>query len=90
MNKAQLVAAMSQQADLPKAHAERALEALIDTVTQELKQGGSVTLVGFGQFSSKVTKPRTGRNPQTGETIQIAASIRPAFKPGKVFKDAIQ
>lgn len=90
MNKAELVNAIAAQADLPKAHAERALTAFLDTVTTQLKSGDTVNLTGFGQFGTKVTQPRTGRNPQTGESIQIAASIKPVFKPGKALKDAVK
>lgn len=90
MNKAQLVNAIAAQADISKGHAEKAVFAFLDTVTAELKKGNTVNLTGFGQFTTKVTQPRAGRNPKTGETIQIAASIRPAFKPGKALKDAIK
>lgn len=90
MNKAQLIEAIATQADLSKSQAEKALAAFQNTVTEQLKQGNDVTLVGFGQFATKVTKPRLGRNPQTGESLHIAASIRPVFKPGKNLKDAVQ
>lgn len=90
MNRAQLVNAIAAQADISKGHADKALGAFLDTVTNELKNGNTVNLTGFGQFTTKVTQPRTGRNPQTGETIQIAAGIKPAFKPGKALKDAVK
>lgn len=90
MYRAQLVNAIAEQADISKGHAEKALSAFLDTVTYELKRGGAVSLTGFGQFTTKVTQPRTGRNPKTGETIQIPASRRPAFKPGKALKDAVK
>ena len=90
MNKSELVMAVAAQADLPKAHAERAVSAFLDIVSTELKNGNTVNLSGFGQFGTKVTQPRTGRNPQTGQTMQIAAGIKPVFKPGKALKDAVK
>lgn len=90
MNKTELVNAIATQADLPKAQAERAVNAFLDTVSTQLKNGNTVNLTGFGQFSTKVTQPRTGRNPQTGESMQIAAGIKPTFKAGKALKDAVK
>ena len=79
---------MASKADISKAAATRALEAFESSVTDALKSGDSVSLVGFGTFSVRERAARDGRNPQTGETIKIAAAKVPAFKPGKVLKDA--
>ena len=89
MNKAELVAAMAEQAGLSKKDAEAALKAFTDVVSDELKNGGKVQLVGFGTFEVSERAAREGRNPQTGETMQIAASKSPKFKAGKALKDAI-
>ncbi len=89
MNKSELIEKMAQSADMTKADAERALNSLISTVTEELANGGDVSLVGFGTFKVNERAARTGRNPQTGETIQIAAAKVPAFKAGKAIKDAV-
>ena len=89
MNKSELVDAIAQSADLSKAAAARALDGVIDAVTTALKEGDQVTLVGFGTFSVKERAARTGRNPQTGATIKIAASKVPSFKAGKALKDAV-
>ncbi|MER2490664.1 HU family DNA-binding protein [Catenovulum sediminis] len=89
MNKSQLVEQIATQADITKADANRAVDALVDAVKAELAEGGKVDLVGFGSFSVSKRNARTGRNPQTGETIQIAASTIPKFKPGKALKDAV-
>jgi DNA-binding protein HU-beta len=89
MNKTDLVDAIADSAGLSKADAGRALDALVDTVTSALKSGDAVSLVGFGTFSVRDRAARTGRNPRTGETIQIAASKNPAFKAGKALKDAV-
>ena len=89
MNKSELIEKMAQGADMTKADAERALNSLISTVTDELANGGDVSLVGFGTFKVNERAARTGRNPQTGETIQIAAAKVPAFKAGKAIKDAV-
>lgn len=89
MNKSDLVDAIADSAGLSKADAARALDAVVDTVTDALKAGDSVSLVGFGTFSVRDRAARTGRNPRTGETIQIAASKNPAFKAGKALKDAV-
>ncbi len=88
MNKAQLVEEISEKADISKAAAGRALDAFTDTVTATLKDGGQVALVGFGTFSVRERAARSGRNPQTGATIQIAAAKVPSFKAGKALKDA--
>jgi DNA-binding protein HU-beta len=89
MNKAELIDAVAESADLSKASATRALDAAIDTITAALKGGDQVTLVGFGTFSVRPRAARTGRNPRTGETIQIKASNNPGFKAGKALKDAV-
>ncbi|MEZ5524331.1 MAG: HU family DNA-binding protein [Pseudomonadales bacterium] len=88
MNKSELIDAIATAADISKASAGRALDAAVDAVTNELKQGGQVSLVGFGTFSVKERAARTGRNPQTGATIQIKAAKIPSFKAGKALKDA--
>jgi len=89
MNKSDLVDAIAESAGLSKADGGRALDAFVDTVTSALKSGDAVSLVGFGTFSVRDRAARTGRNPRTGETIQIAASKNPAFKAGKALKDAV-
>jgi DNA-binding protein HU-beta len=88
VNKSELIDAIATAADISKASAGRALDAAVDAVTNELKQGGQVSLVGFGTFSVKERAARTGRNPQTGATIQIKAAKIPSFKAGKALKDA--
>jgi DNA-binding protein HU-beta len=88
MNKSELIASIATGADISKADAERALNATISTITSELANGGDIALVGFGTFKVSERAARTGRNPQTGETIQIAASKVPSFKAGKALKDA--
>ncbi|MGB2079689.1 MAG: HU family DNA-binding protein [Vibrio sp.] len=88
MNKTQLVEKIADQADLSKASAGRALDALIETVTETLKADEQVALVGFGTFSVRTRAARTGRNPKTGEEIQISEAKVPAFKAGKALKDA--
>lgn len=90
MNKTELTEAVAEQADLTKADAGRALDAMIDAISKALKKGDTVSLIGFGTFSVKKRAARTGRNPATGETIQIKASKTPGFKAGKAFKDAIK
>ncbi len=90
MNKSELINAIAERANLTKADAARALDAFIDTVADALKQGESVTLIGFGTFTVKERKERQGRNPRTGEPMVIKAAKIPAFKPGKTLKDAVQ
>lgn len=89
MNKTELIDAIAKEAGLTKADAGKALNALTDSVTKALKKGENVTLIGFGTF--KVTKraARTGRNPQTGKEIKIAARKAPGFTAGKALKDAV-
>lgn len=89
MTKQELIAKIATDADLSKAAAERALNALTDTVTEELAKGGKVQLVGFGNWSVVERAARKGRNPQTGAEIEIPAHKTPVFKPGKALKDAV-
>lgn len=89
MTKAELIAAVATSADITKTAAEQAVTAVIDNITNALKKGDKVTLVGFGSFEVASRKARTGRNPQTGAEIKIAASKAPKFKPGKALKDAV-
>jgi len=89
MNKSELIDAIASKSDLSKAQAAQALEATFAAIEQALKAGETVTLVGFGTFSVKERAARTGRNPKTGEPIQIAASKVPGFKAGKGLKDAV-
>jgi DNA-binding protein HU-beta len=89
MNKSELIDAIASKGELTKAQAGQALDALIGAVSESLKAGDSVTLVGFGTFSVKERPARTGRNPKTGESLEIAASKVPAFKAGKGLKDAV-
>ena len=89
MNKTELVAAMAEKAQLSKKDAEAALKAFTDVVAEELKKGEKIQLVGFGTFEVSERAARTGRNPQTGAEMTIAASKAPKFKAGKALKDAI-
>ena len=89
MNKTQLIEAVAAKTDLKKIDAEAAVNAVIAAIRDTLKAGDKVQLVGFGTFEVKERGARTGRNPQTGEAIEIAASKHPAFTAGKAFKDAI-
>ncbi|MDT7525221.1 MULTISPECIES: nucleoid-associated protein HU-beta [Idiomarinaceae] len=89
MNKSQLVDKIADGADISKAAAGRALDSFIEAVTEALKGGEQVALVGFGTFSVRERSARTGRNPQTGDTIQIAAAKVPSFKAGKALKDSV-
>jgi DNA-binding protein HU-beta len=89
VNKSEMIDAIAEGADISKAAAGRALDAVIDAVTDTLKKGETVNLIGFGTFEVRDRKARTGRNPQTGATIQIAAAKSPAFKAGKALKDAV-
>ena len=89
MNKAELIDAVADAADISKAAAGRSVDKMLEVITQSLKSGTTVTLVGFGTFSTRRRNARTGRNPRTGEPIQIAASNLPVFKPGKALKDAL-
>ena len=87
MNKMELVAEIAEKAGLSKKDSEAAVKAFIDAVSESLKKGDKVQLVGFGTFEVSERPARTGRNPQTGETIEIAASRTPKFKAGKALKD---
>jgi DNA-binding protein HU-beta len=89
MNKADLIDAVAESADISKAAAARCVDTVFDSITSSLAKGDSVTVVGFGTFSVKARAARSGRNPQTGATIQIAASNLPGFKAGKALKDAV-
>ena len=89
MNKNDLVASVASDAGLSKADATKAVDAVFDAITSSLKGGTEVRLVGFGTFSVSRRQATTGRNPRTGETIQIAASNQPKFKAGKGLKDAV-
>jgi DNA-binding protein HU-beta len=89
VNKSELIDAIASEADISKASAGRALDSMINSITGALSGGDSVSLVGFGTFSVKERAARTGRNPQTGETIQIKAAKVPGFKAGKALKDAV-
>lgn len=88
MNKQHLINAVSESAGLAKADAGRAVEAVIDTISDALKRGDEVRLVGFGTFTLSRRKGSTGRNPRTGEPMTIKASAQPKFKAGKLLKDA--
>ncbi|HAT3847774.1 TPA: DNA-binding protein HU-beta [Serratia marcescens] len=89
MNKSQLIDKIAAGADISKAAAGRALDAVIASVTDSLKAGDDVALVGFGSFTVRERSARTGRNPQTGKELKIAAAKVPAFRAGKALKDAV-
>ncbi len=89
MNKTEFVDAVAEKADVPKATATKVIDSMIATVGGALKSGDQVTLVGFGTFLVRRREARQGRNPRTGETIQIAASNVPSFKAGKALKDTV-
>ena len=89
MNRTELVAAMAEKTQLSKKDAEAALKAFLDLVSEEMKKGEKVQLVGFGTFEVSERAAREGRNPQTGETMTIAASKTPKFKAGKALKDLV-
>lgn len=89
MNKMELVAAVADQAEISRKDAEKALKAFTEVVTDELKKGGKVQLVGFGTFEVSERAEREGRNPQSGEIMKIAASKAPKFKAGKALKDVL-
>ena len=89
MNKSELIVALAQKAELSKKDAEKALSAFVEVVTEALKAGDKVQLVGFGTFESKERPARVARNPRTGEEITIAASKTASFKVGKALKDSI-
>ena len=89
MNKTELIAEVAEKAEISKKDAEKAVKAFTDAVAEELAKGGKVQLVGFGNFEVSERPAREGRNPRTGETMTIAASKTPKFKPGKALKDEI-
>ncbi len=89
MTKAELIESVASKVDLPRATAERAVNTMFDEMVAALKQGDKVNISGFGTFSVSTRKARTGRNPKTGESIDIAASRAAKFKPGKTLKDEI-
>ena len=89
MNKAELVAAVAENADITRKDAEKAVKAFVDVVTEELKKGEKVQVVGFGTFEVVERAAREGRNPQSGKVMQIAASKAPKFKAGKALKDML-
>ena len=89
MNKSELIDAIADGADISKASAGRALDSVLEAITGALKKGDQVSLVGFGTFAVKHRPRRTGRNPQTGQEIEIAAANVPGFKAGKALKDAV-
>ncbi|MBE7030689.1 MAG: HU family DNA-binding protein [Ruminococcaceae bacterium] len=90
MNKSDLVAKIAEKADLTKKDAEKALNAFVESVTEGLKKGDKISLVGFGTFETKKRAARKGKNPQTGAVINIPAATVPAFKVGKGLKDAVK
>jgi len=90
MNKSELIDVVAAAADISKAAATKAVDAMVDSITGALQKNDQVTLVGFGTFTVKERAARTGRNPQTGEAIEIKAAKIPTFKAGKALKDAIQ
>ncbi|HHW4678659.1 MAG TPA: HU family DNA-binding protein [Xylella sp.] len=90
MNKTELIDGVAAAANLSKAEAGRAIDAVVSEITGALKKGDSVTLVGFGTFQVRLRAERSGRNPKSGELIMIAASNNPSFKPGKALKDAVK
>lgn len=90
MNKTELIASVAEKAELSKKDSGKAVEAVFDTITKALTEGDKVQLIGFGNFEIKERSARKGRNPQTGEEIEIAASIVPSFSPGKALKDAVK
>ncbi len=89
MNKSEFVDEIAQATGFTKSDAAKAVDAVVETVTATLKKGDSISLVGFGTFSVKRREARTGRNPRTGEAIQIKASNIPSFKAGKSLKDSV-
>lgn len=90
MNKSELVVAVAEKTGLGKKDAEKAVAAVLDTVTETLKAGEKVQLLGFGTFEIRAREARTGRNPQTNQPVVIPASKAPVFKAGKALKDAVK
>lgn len=89
MNKNELIEAVAASTGLTKVESSRAVDGVVSAVTEALKKGETVTLVGFGTFQVRARAERTGRNPKTGDSIKIAASKNPSFKAGKALKDAV-
>lgn len=89
MNKTELIAAVAEKTGLKKTESGKAVDAVVAAITEELKKGDKVTLIGFGTFETRSRAARTGRNPQTGKEIRIKASKAPAFKAGKALKEAV-
>ena len=89
MNKSELIAKIAENAELTKAEAGRALKSFEEAVTEAMKNGDKISIVGFGSFETTQRAARTGRNPQTGKEIQIAAATVPKFKAGKTLKDSV-
>lgn len=90
MNKTDLINAVAEKAQMTKVEAEKAIKATFDSITNELADGGKITLIGFGTFEVQERKERTGKNPQTGATMTIPAKKVPKFKPGKALKDSVE
>jgi DNA-binding protein HU-beta len=90
MNKSELISAVAEKSELSKKDATNAVEAVFDSITSALQNGDKVQLIGFGNFEVRERAARKGRNPQTGEEIEIAASKVPAFSPGKALKTAVK
>ncbi|MFT8316864.1 MAG: HU family DNA-binding protein [Sporolactobacillus sp.] len=90
MNKTELITAVAEDTELSKKDATKAVDSVLSTIENALKSGSKVQLIGFGNFEVRERSARKGRNPQTGEEIEIKASKTPAFKPGKALKDAVQ
>lgn len=89
MNKSEFIDAVAQNADIPKSTAEKAVNSVVDVIGNALRRGDQVSLVGFGTFLTRQREARQGRNPRTGETINIRASRVPSFKAGKALKDTV-
>ena len=89
MNKSELIQVVAESVDIPKASAAKAVDAVIDSIKNKLAEGDAVTLIGFGTFTVRERAARTGRNPRTGNPIDIKAAKVPVFKPGKALKDAV-
>ena len=90
MNKQDLIGQVADRAGLTRSDASKAVETMLEVVTSALKRGDEVRLVGFGNFSVTRRKASTGRNPRTGEPMQIKASSQPKFRPGRILKEAVQ
>lgn len=89
MNKSEFIDAVAQNADIPKSTAQKAVDSMVDVIGNALRKGDQVSLVGFGTFLTRQREARQGRNPRTGETINIRASRVPSFKAGKALKDTV-